>query len=373
MGLRLTVTSDQCRRLGERSSFVFDGAGGSIGRAHDNHWVLPDPQRYLSAHHARIQYRHGSYFIEDTSTNGLYLNGEEEPLGRRGPQHLRAGDSLRLGEYLVRVAIDSTEAQSAEASAITPLRHPGSIGERGEGDLVAEFTLKDLLVVPDPDSGAVPRLPENPDLAPLLQDPGLLEFDSGPRAKPRAAPAAPAAPPSRRAPPAAGEAPADSFWRGAGIDAAQLPAASQPQLLHVAGLLLREALVGLKDLAATQRKQRQSNGLSTAAEEAEYSTLQNLSVEELLERLLLGHERHELDAVQWLRELLSRARRQDEALLHALGPALTEFSQHLDPGPQHAERFRSITDMNGGRLPHLFAEALARAFREQFVRPAGED
>jgi hypothetical protein len=29
--------------------------------------------------------------------------------------------------------------------------------------------------------------------------------------------------------------------------------------------------------------------------------------------------------------------------------------------------------MNGGRLPHLFAEALARAFREQFVRPAGED
>ena len=370
MGLRLTVTSDQCRRLGERSSFVFEAAGGSIGRAHDNHWVLPDPQRYLSAHHARIQYRHGGYFIEDTSTNGLYLNGDEEPLGRRGPQHLRAGDTLRLGEYLVRVAIDSTEAQSAEASAITPLRHPGSIGERGEGDLVAEFTLKDLLVVPDPDSGALPRLPDNPDLAPLLQDPGLLEFDSGPRAKPRAAQAAPL---SRRAPPAAGEAPADSFWRGAGIDAAQLPMATQPQLLHVAGLLLREALVGLKDLAGTQRKQRQSHGLSTAAEEAEYSTLQNLSVEELLERLLLGHERHELDAVQWLRELLSRARRQDEALLHALGPALTEFSQHLDPGPQHAERFRSITEMNGGRLPHLFAEALARAFREQFVRPAGED
>jgi predicted component of type VI protein secretion system len=370
MSLRLTITSEQCRRLGERSSFVFEGSGGSIGRAHDNHWVLPDPQRYLSAHHARIQYRHGGYFIEDTSTNGLYLNGEEEPLGRRGPQHLRAGDTIRLGEYLVRVAIDSTEAQSAEASAITPLRHPGSVEGRGEGELVAEFKLQDLLVVPDPDSGAVARLPDNQELPPLLQDPGLLEFDSGSRSTPRAAPAAPL---SRRAPPTAGEVPADSFWRGAGIDAAQLPVATQPQLMHVAGLLLREALVGLKDLAATQRKQRQSHGLSTAAEEAEYSTLQNLSVEELLERLLIGHERHELDAVQWVRELLTRARRQDEALLHALRPALTEFSQHLDPGPQHAERFRSITDMNGGRLPHLFAEALARAFREQFVRPAGED
>ncbi|HEX9138577.1 MAG TPA: type VI secretion system-associated FHA domain protein TagH [Steroidobacteraceae bacterium] len=370
MGLRLTITSEQCRRLGERSSFVFDGSGGSIGRAHDNHWVLPDPQRYLSAHHARIQYRHGGYFIEDTSSNGLYLNNDEAPLGRRGPQHLRAGDTLRLGEYLVRVAIDSTEAQSAEASAITPLRAPGSVEAPGEADLGTELKLQDLLVVPDPDSGAVPRLKDNQELPPLLQDPGLLEFDSGPRAKPRAQQAAP---PSRRTPATNGEVPADSFWRGAGIDATKLPVATQPQLMHVAGLLLREVLVGLKDLAATQRKQRQSHGLSTAAEEAEYSTLQNLSVEELLERLLLGHERHELDAVQWLRELLARARRQDEALLQALRPALTEFSQHLDPGPQHAERFRSITDMNGGRLPHLFAEALARAFREEFVRPAAEE
>ena len=70
MALRLTIISEQVGELGERASVLFGPEGGRIGRAHDNEWVLPDPKRYLSSHHAQIKYRNGAFVVEDTSTNG---------------------------------------------------------------------------------------------------------------------------------------------------------------------------------------------------------------------------------------------------------------------------------------------------------------
>src|ERR1700687_2953190 len=59
MALKLTIIDDQRSQSGQGGSIVFGVGGGGIGRAHDNDWVLPDPQRYLSAHHARVQFRDG--------------------------------------------------------------------------------------------------------------------------------------------------------------------------------------------------------------------------------------------------------------------------------------------------------------------------
>src|ERR1700683_2720520 len=105
MALTLTVLSEQRTQLGGRGSIVLGVGGGSIGRAHDNDWVLPDPQRYLSSHHARVQFRGGHYYIEDMSSNGVYVNAAETPLGRRKTHALRDGDELRIGEYRIRVAV----------------------------------------------------------------------------------------------------------------------------------------------------------------------------------------------------------------------------------------------------------------------------
>ena len=58
--LRLRIVSDQRRSLGDRSSATFSVDGGTIGRSADNDWVLPDPPRYVSAHHARVEFREGS-------------------------------------------------------------------------------------------------------------------------------------------------------------------------------------------------------------------------------------------------------------------------------------------------------------------------
>jgi type VI secretion system protein len=77
MALRLRVVSDHRRSLGDRCNIVFGVGGGTIGRSADNDWVLPDPLRYVSAHHARVSFRQGAYFLEDVSTNGVYINDQE--------------------------------------------------------------------------------------------------------------------------------------------------------------------------------------------------------------------------------------------------------------------------------------------------------
>jgi type VI secretion system FHA domain protein len=389
--------------------------------------VLPDPHRYISAHHARISYRNGSFIVEDTSTNGLYINDELDPVGRLGPQPLRPGDTLRLGSY--RIGVRDNDGTVTDPSAIVPFSiRPAAEGPGGsQRDIGVDLNLSELLTN-EPDLNVARRAFDpwgNP-----VSDSALLQFDTAQRAaahKPRAPAAArsaavgaaakatarpprteaaapAAATPASAAPSprsAAGAAAAaagvaavnpastasvpalsaaalakaeaaaagglDAFCRGAGMDARKLPADAQERLMRLAGLLLREALVGIKELARMQREIRKDSGLRADADDPERLALQNLAVEELMARLLLGHDQRQLDAVQWLRELFGLASRHDAALMRALRPALVEFTKRLDPSPQNprsaaAERFRSITDMPEGRLPHLFLESLAHSY-----------
>ena len=388
MALRLTIISEQAAELGAQASVVFEKEGGTIGRAGDNRWVLPDRMRYLSSHHARISFRNGGFIVEDTSTNGLFLNDEIEPVGRLGPQPLRPGDRLRLGAY--QILVRDNEVAAAEASAIVAYHAPNGDGAAldSHDDIGVALNINDLLLT-DPDASAARRAFDpwgNP-----VGDSALLQFDiaqkTGSRkvrpAVPPPAPAAepapaPAAPPSRNKngamPASAGQAALEAFCRGAGLKSRPLSAEGQDRLLRLAGLLLRETLVGIKELARTQREIRQGAGLRASGDDPERLALQNLPVEELLVRLLFDHEQQQLDAVQWMRELFALAIRHDAALMRALRPALTEFTQRLDPallspGNAGAERFHSITEAPGDRLPHLFAEALARSFNVEIEGP----
>src|SRR5215469_6377847 len=119
--LRLRIVSDQRRSLADRSSASFSVEGGTIGRSADNDWVLPDPQRYVSAHHARVQFREGHFYLQDVSTNGVYVNDDMEPLAKRGSSGYRLanGDVLRMGDYHILAAVEShAEAQPAAAAAV---------------------------------------------------------------------------------------------------------------------------------------------------------------------------------------------------------------------------------------------------------------
>ncbi len=107
MALRMRVISEHRLNMGDKSTFVFGVSGGSIGRSSENDWVLPDDMRYVSGRHARIVYHKGRYVLQDTSSNGTYVNDGDRPLGNQNPHELKSGDILRIGEYHVQVQIDS--------------------------------------------------------------------------------------------------------------------------------------------------------------------------------------------------------------------------------------------------------------------------
>jgi type VI secretion system protein len=120
MPLTLKITSKQRHILGADSMRVFSVHGGSIGRAPDNDWVLPDPDRYISGHHAAIDYRAGNYYLRDNSTNGVFVNHSSEPVGRGTPIRLYDGDELRMGDYVFEVSVVNVSPDGSDDSGQGP-------------------------------------------------------------------------------------------------------------------------------------------------------------------------------------------------------------------------------------------------------------
>jgi len=109
MSLTLKIISENRKALGEIADKTFGQAGGTIGRSLEADWSLPDGQRFLSSKHASIDFRSGCYYIVDTSKNGVYVNGAEQPVGHGKPQRLFSGDKIRIGEYMMQVSIVSVD------------------------------------------------------------------------------------------------------------------------------------------------------------------------------------------------------------------------------------------------------------------------
>src|SRR5580698_2634257 len=149
MTLRLRVVSYQRRSLGDRSSIVFTVEGGTIGRSADNDWVLPDPLRYVSAHHARVQFRDGDFYLQDVSTNGIFVNDDTEPLAKRGSSgyKLSSGDVLRMGEYHILASVE-TQAPGDTASAAVPTSIHGlrTLGPAPQADIGSALNVQELLM-----------------------------------------------------------------------------------------------------------------------------------------------------------------------------------------------------------------------------------
>lgn len=424
--LRLKIVSDQRRALAERSSAVFSVEGGTIGRSADNDWVLPDPSRYVSAHHARVQFREGHFYLQDVSTNGVYLNDDQEPLAKRGSSGYRLsnGDMLRMGEYHIIAALDAQKSEDEPLAAV-----PTSIQvlrplKRAAEDIGAPIDLEDLLL-PSEDSG--PVLPVNAygqavQSGPVRALARLL--DPLPPLRP-AAPELPAPPPpltesvsaesiSQRMArlaeavarePKGGAVSAvaledlrsglDAFCRGAGIAPESLPADAQGRLLHLAGRLFREVFVGMKDLERTRTETRNRYRIETPGPDKDdpRPSLAQPTVEELLVALFVQHEGRRLDSVQWLRETFGEAKRHEHATAQATRAAFTEFLDRLDPAELEArfERaarrgkartadkaqywdlfttfYRNLIEMPADHLPHTFVEAFAAAYREGLKKP----
>jgi type VI secretion system FHA domain protein len=88
----------------------------TLGRARENDWVLPDPDQHLSRQHCVIERRGDGFCVVDTSSNGVFVNGESVPLGRGHERGLGQGDRLQLGTHTIRVEIEGAAAGPARPS-----------------------------------------------------------------------------------------------------------------------------------------------------------------------------------------------------------------------------------------------------------------
>jgi type VI secretion system protein len=385
MALRLEIISPQRQKLGARGSIVLGVSGGSIGRALDNDWPLPDPNRFLSGHHARVHFRAGHYIVEDTSSNGVFVNEAAKALGKRGIHRLAAGDILRLGEYRILVSIDEDDPAAVPAPGaatmanltvhnVVPLRVPAAQRQRSaDEDLGHSLDIEAL--IPDLPSGPFtrtatlpPREPEPPatEAAMAATAPGSMQ-DRVARLR-----AAAKARLEGTSPALSALSGMQAFCRGAGIDPDRLAATGgDAPVLHLAGRLLREALVGLRE--ALRAEAAFSNRYGVQHPPPEGSSPLDMGIDEYLVELLSGHEQRRLDAVMRLREQFGEAAAHSAAVDPAMRDALLSFVSHLDPSrmdgmpaesswARYREIYAHLLRANGGEVPHLFAEALAQAY-----------
>jgi type VI secretion system protein len=186
MALKLRVISDHYKALGKRSSRLFGVTGGRIGRAQDNDWILPDPDRYISSHHCKVEFRAGHWMLEDTSTNGVYLNGSDVPASVDGAYALKDGDRMRLGEYEILVSIDERNDFPADASGQMPAarvsRHgsPKPVEDLGEEldltDLLTDASVKPSAKFPTPSTAPASPTASEPPPKPQASTAGLFDL-----------------------------------------------------------------------------------------------------------------------------------------------------------------------------------------------------
>lgn len=92
----------------------FTEQGGTIGRGDSNDWVLSDPDRFLSSRHCGISFEGGQYYLTDMSTNGTFINGAPEPVGKGGKIPLNSGDTIEIGDYQFRAEMGDVAAPTLE-------------------------------------------------------------------------------------------------------------------------------------------------------------------------------------------------------------------------------------------------------------------
>lgn len=123
MSLKLEIVGPRAAELGAQASKTFSGVGGTIGRSPENDWVISDP--YISSRHARIHYRApGQYLLEDTSSNGVFVNSPDRRLQRGELYVLQHGDRLFLDTYEILVTLSAAPASFAPEPFADPLAVP---------------------------------------------------------------------------------------------------------------------------------------------------------------------------------------------------------------------------------------------------------
>nr|WP_298722546.1 type VI secretion system-associated FHA domain protein TagH [uncultured Steroidobacter sp.] len=355
MILTLEVTGPQAQAMGSAGRKVFKAIGGTIGRLPDNDWVFPDP--YVSGRHALIRYVNGKFFVEDTSTNGVFINSRDNRMTRGQPQQLRNGDVLYIDAYQINVSIQNEAGADAPNDPFSGVKNGPKLvppPRRGWEDNRHATILQDSTARADEDEDEEDEAdedhatewygmaeviqPKQP--APARPRPEVVKSTVAIQTPPRPQPQRPA--PVAKAVPKAGtrEVPApppppgkDSYLRAlfdaAGIEGLE-PSAENARML---GDILRIALAGVMDALRTRERLKDELRMrGTSFKAAANNPLKfSANVEDAFHNLLVKQNPAYLPPADAFEEAFRDVRDHHSALLVALRLAFESMLSQFDP------------------------------------------
>ncbi|MDD1783970.1 FHA domain-containing protein [Enterovibrio sp. ZSDZ35] len=119
MPLSIRIISSPAGETVSEWNKQFPEDGGEVGRAYGATLQLSDASREISGTHAMIKKSARGYQVIDNSTNGLFINGSPQPLGKGNQTTLNDGDVLNVGQYRLLVSCFVPEQATAVKQAQT--------------------------------------------------------------------------------------------------------------------------------------------------------------------------------------------------------------------------------------------------------------
>jgi predicted component of type VI protein secretion system len=384
MPLQLQIVSEHEDMLEEDSTRVFGEDGGTIGRSLESDWILPDPQRYLSGKHATIDFQSGAYYLADVSTNGVYVNDEEEPLGKGNPRRLFSGDRLRMGDF--SFAVDLDEGQGLDMpppEAMTVV--PDHIEQ-----LVQEEILKSGVQLLDEE--AITGDAEFESALFGVKEEVETEKKDAQMSKPN--PFAPA--PTEAQQTAIDTAQLlDAFMKGLDITRAEIhPSTDALEVMENAGRVLKEFVDGATELLASRTALKSMFRLDQTTVLPRHNNPLKLAenTRDSMMQLLVGKEGEYLGPVDAVREVCRDLKFHQDAVLEAMISSFVEFADRFDPDELqqnfdktlkkkplfsamnqikywqlYCDLYPIMTQAGSGKLPHQFGEEFVRSYEKHLA------
>jgi predicted component of type VI protein secretion system len=385
MPLKITLISVHRDLVGDDCVREYHEEGGTIGRSLNNDWILPDPDRYISGRHATIDYKGGMWYLADTSSNGVYMNGEHEPVGKGNPRRLFDGDHIRMGDFEFEVCIDKGE------SLVMPL--DGDRTTATGNDHFDQFVDEELIetgmqlldedeITGDNEFQSVlfgkEKEKKEPEPEPQIDEPAN---DESARASN-----------GDKSVDVTAEDLFDSFLDGLGISRVELhPTVNRPEMMLTAGLVLHEFVEGTIKLLNSRANLKNAFRLDQTTLLPRHNNPLKFSENtgDLIKQLLVGGEGEYLGARDAVREASRDLVNHQNAFLDAMNSAFVEFADRFDPDELregfdrtidsklfkflnkskywdlYCDLYPIMTEKGGGRFPQMFAEEFVKAYERQ--------
>ena len=382
MPLIIKIVSEHRDLVGDDCVREYHESGGTIGRSLRNDWILPDPDRYISGRHATIDFKGGMYYLADTSSNGVYMNGEMEPIGNGNPRRLFDGDRMRLGDFEFEIQIDKGE------SLIMPLEEAPSVAPDNIEQFVDEDVLETGMQLLDES-----EITGDDEFQSMLF--GTESKKSEPEPEPEVADESAndeSADKEDASLDVTAEDLFDSFLDGLGVSRVELhPSINRPEMMLTAGLVLREFVEGTIKLLSSRANLKNTFRLDQTTVLPRQNNPMKFSdnTNDLIKQLLIGGEGEYLGARDAVREANRDLLNHQSAFLDAMNSAFIEFADRFDPDELQEGFDRTIdsklfafmnkskywalyrdlypimTEKGGGRFPQMFAEEFVKSYERQ--------